>query len=211
MAIIAKNTSNSGFTPVPAGMHLARCYRIIDMGTQRSEYQGKVKFLRKIMMQFEVHSEDDQGLPLVTDKGEPLSISKNYTLSVGEKATLGIDLESWRGASFTADERKSFDISKVLGAWAMITVTKSIGNDGKEYTNISNVNPVPPAIKKQGLPEAVNPVQEFSLDTPDMDLFNTFSDKIKEKIKLSPEWKTMADPIASTSESNDDFNDDIPF
>lgn len=211
MAIIATAQSNSGFTPVPAGMHLARCYRIIDMGTQRSEYQGKVKFLRKIMMQFEVHSEDDQGNPLVTEKGEPLSISKNYTLSVGEKATLGIDLESWRGAAFTADERKSFDITKVLGAWAMITVTKSTGNDGKEYTNISNVNPVPPAIKKNGLPTPINPVQEFSLDTPDMDLFNSLSDKIKEKIKLSPEWKSLDGSQTTPSKGDDGFNDDIPF
>ena len=60
---------------VPAGSHLARCYRLVDLGTQRSDYEGNVKFLRKVMINWELHSEDDEGQPLVTDKGEPLSIS----------------------------------------------------------------------------------------------------------------------------------------
>jgi hypothetical protein len=47
-------------------MHLARCYRIVDLGTQKTEYQGQVKHLQKVMIQFEVHGEDDNGNALVT-------------------------------------------------------------------------------------------------------------------------------------------------
>lgn len=206
MSLIAKAESNSGsFTPVPPGMHLARCYRIIDLGTQKSTYKGTEKHLRKIMIQFEVHGEDDEGNPLLTDKGEPLSISKNYTLSLSEKATLSIDLESWRGAAFTAEERRGFELKKLLGVWAMISVTKAMGSDGKEYTNISNINPVPANIKKAGLPEGINDLKLFSTDDPDMELFGSFGDKLRAKIESSPEWKRRSGKQA------DPFDDDIDF
>lgn len=187
--IIAKSESTSNFTPVPPGMHLARCYRIVDVGTQKTVWKGEEKHNRKIMMQFEIHGEDDQGQPLVTTKGEPMSISKNYTLSLHENARLSIDLESWRGVAFTADERKGFSLEKLLGVWAMISITKALGNDGNEYTNISNINPVPASIKKAGLPEGHNPPKIFSIDNPDMDLFGTFSEKLQAKIAASPEWQ----------------------
>jgi hypothetical protein len=186
-------------------MHLARCYRIIDLGTQKSTYKGTEKHLRKIMIQFEVHGEDDEGNPLLTDKGEPLSISKNYTLSLSEKATLSIDLESWRGAAFTAEERRGFELKKLLGVWAMISVTKAMGSDGKEYTNISNINPVPANIKKAGLPEGINDLKIFSTEDPDMELFGSFGDKLRAKIESSPEWKRRSGKQA------DPFDDDIDF
>ena len=69
MSLTVKANSESSFTPVPAGMHLARCYRVIDLGTQKSEYMGEIKHLPKIMVQFEVHGEDENGHPLVTAKG----------------------------------------------------------------------------------------------------------------------------------------------
>lgn len=202
MSLIAKAESNSGFTPVPPGMHLARCYRIIDLGTQKSSYKGVEKQLHKIMIQFEVHGEDDEGNPLLTEKGEPLSISKNYTLSLAEKATLSIDLESWRGSAFTAEERKGFELKKLLGVWAMISVSKSIGNDGKEYTNIANINPVPSNIKKAGLPEGINDLKLFSIDEPDMELFGSFGDKLRAKIESSPEWQRRS------GKKTDGFEDD---
>ena len=78
MGLIAKDSGGgSEFTPVPAGMHLARCYRVIDLGTQDSTYLGTVTKKPKVMFQFEVHGEDDAGNPIVTAKGEPMSISKN--------------------------------------------------------------------------------------------------------------------------------------
>ncbi len=124
MALIARESGGGGtFTPVPPGMYLARCYRIVDLGTQKSEYLGQIKNLPKVMLQFEVHGEDDAGKPLVTAKGEPMSISKNFTLSLAEKATLRKDLQTWRGKEFTADELRGFQIDNVLGAWAMIAIS----------------------------------------------------------------------------------------
>ena len=224
MSLIAKDSGEGSFTPVPPGMHLARCYRIVDLGTQKSEYQGQVKYLQKVMIQFEVHGEDDKGKALLTNKGEPMSISKNYTLSLAEKATLRKDLQAWRGRDFTADELRGFELKNILGAWAMISVAKSIGNNGKEYTNIMSVNPVPVAIKKAGLPEGVNALAMFAISNPDMELFETFSNGLRDKIKASPEWQARegeeyargeqqsgAERQARQGSGFDDMDDDIPF
>ena len=213
MSLIAKYNSESSFTPVPPGMHLARCYRIVDKGTQKSEYQGQVKYVQKVMIQFEVHGEDDQGKPLLTNKGEPLSISKNYTLILAERATLRKDLASWRGKDFTNEELRGFELKNVLGIWGMISVSMAKGNNGKDYTNIMSINPVPAAIKKNGLPEGFNTTAMFTIENPDMELFETFSNGLREIIKSSPEWQARdgSNNQVRQGSSIGDMDDDIPF
>lgn len=218
MGLVAKETGSGGsFKPVPAGTHLARCYRIIDLGTQRVVGSFGEKNQPKIMVQFEIHSEDDSGAPLVTDKGEPLSISKNYTLSLSENATLRKDLTSWRGREFTPQELRGFELKNILGHWAMLSVTRAIGNNGKEYTNIIGISGVPSAIKKAGLPEGHNKPVLFNIAEADMDLFETFSQSIKQKIQASPEWnsffgKQYAKEQAQSAKSLElDQEDSIPF
>jgi hypothetical protein len=209
MALIAKESGGGTFTPVPPGMYLARCYRIVDLGTQKSEYLGQVKNLPKVMLQFEVHGEDEAGKPLVTAKGEPMSISKNFTLSLAEKATLRKDLQTWRGKEFTPEELRGFSVDNVLGAWAMIAITKAMGNNGKEYTNIANINSVPKAMKAN-LPEGHNKCASFYIANPDMAMFETFSDNLRAKIEQSPEWQDRVGK-KPTKSGFDDMEDDIPF
>ena len=217
MGLVAKATSGSNFVPVPAGMHLARCYRIIDLGTQKTTWQGTEKHLPKVMLQFEVHGNDESGKPIVTAKNEPMTISKNFTNSLGEKATLRQDLKSWRGRDFTQAELNRFELKNVLGAWAMITVATSLGQDGKEYTNITNINPVPSVVKQAGLPEGFNKTGVFWIEEPDMDMFETFGDGLKKKIESSPEWQNskntmyQKEQMAGAKSGFEDMVDDVPF
>ena len=216
MGLIAKDSGGGSFTPVAPGMHLARCYRIVDMGTQKTDFQGQIKHLQKVMLQFEVHGEDEDGKPLVTAKGEPMSISKNFTLSLAEKATLRLDLQAWRGRPFTADELRGFELKNVLGVWAMITAAKALGKNGKEFTNIVSINPVPVTIKRGGLPEGFNKLSSFDIDKPDMELFETFGNGLREKITSSPEWRArnqtpVSKPGAPDSGFDDMDDDSIPF
>lgn len=216
MGLTAKATSESKFIRVPAGMHLARCYRIIDLGTQSYEWQGQPKKNYKIMILWEVHGEDENGKALITDRGEPMSISKNYTMSLGEMSRLRADLKAWRGRDFTPEELRGFQLKNVLGAWCMLTVVHGDGNDGNPYANVSSVNPVPAAMRKAGLPEGVNPLAVFDLDNPDMALFDTFSNKLKAKIEASPEWKAKGSASEQyqkqqNASSFDDMESDIPF
>jgi hypothetical protein len=187
---------------------------VVDLGTQKTEWQGQTKYLAKIMIQFEVHGEDENGKPIITSKGEPMSISKNYTLSLAEKATLRKDLAGWRGRDFTPEELKGFELKNILGHWAMLSVAKSLGNNGKEYTNIMSVNPVPVAIKKAGLPVGFNDPAIFSIADADMDLFETFSKNLKEKIQASPEWQAREQYTkteTSGGQGMEDIDEDIPF
>jgi hypothetical protein len=55
----------------------------------------------------------------------------------------------------------------------------------------------------------------FVIDEPDMELFETFSNGLKEKIQGSPEWRARGqEPVSNSSSTGsgfDDMNDDIPF
>lgn len=218
MSFIVENTSTGGdFKPVPAGLHLARCYRIIDLGTQRSEYEGIEKHQRKIMLGWELHGKDDEGNELVTDRGDPLAIFKNYTLSWNDKANLRIDLQNWRNKPFTEEEMRRFDIQTILGAWCMLTVIQRPGKNGKLYANVKAVSPVPSVIKSAGLPPAINVNQVFRLADPDLELYETFGKGLKGMIEASPEWqayqgkKGAPNPVKAPSSGFDDMADDLPF
>lgn len=206
------------FERCPPGMHLARCYRIIDLGTQKTEYMGQTKYLHKIMIGWEIHGMKDDGTKLAMNDGRPFAIFKNYTLSWSEKANLRLDLQSWRGKPFTQEEMRRFDLKNVLGAWCMLNIIERPSKTGNNiYSNVDGVTPVPAMIKQNGLPAAVNANEIFNLTEPDMDLYSKFSDNLKAKIASSPEWEKLqggkpaqAAPIpAATTFSDDDS--DIPF
>ena len=214
MSLIA-SASGGNFKPVPAGMHLARCYRIIDLGTQTSEYQGKVNHQHKVMLGFEVHGEDAQGNPLRAETG-PMVISKTYTLSLNEKASLRNDLVSWRGRDFTAEEARAFDLKNVLGVWGMISVATT-ERDGREYSNITSINAIPLQIKKAGLPQGENELVYWTIQNGEQSVFEKFSKGIQEKIKSSPEYglrpprASAADYAKASGGHFDDLDDDKPF
>lgn len=177
------------FERCPAGAHLARCYRIADLGTQKSEYMGETKYLHKIMVGWEIHGMNDDGSKITMNDGRPFAIFKNYTHSWSDKANLRIDLQSWRGRPFNEEEMLKFDLANVLGAWCMLNVIERQGQNGNTYSNVAGVTPVPAMIKKNGLPEAVNKNEIFNIAQPDMEVFNGFSDNLKKKIESSPEWQ----------------------
>lgn len=218
MSFFVENTAPTGdFKQVPAGLHLARCYRMVDLGTQTSEYDGVQKQQRKIMLGWELHGKDDDGNELVTDRGDPYAIFKNYTLSWNDKANLRIDLQNWRNKPFTESEMKRFDIQSILGAWCMVTVIQRPGKNGKMFSNVKGVAPVPSVIKSAGLPQAINPNQVFRIAEPDYELFETFGKGLKAMIEESPEWqaiqgrKAAPTPVKASSNGFDDMEDDLPF
>jgi hypothetical protein len=211
------------FKPTPSGMHLARCYRIIDIGTQKGEYKGQVNFNHKVMIGWELFGEDNDGNPLKMDDGKPMGMWKTYTLSWSEKATLRQHLQSWRGKPFTPEELRKFDLKNVLGAFCMLNVVHELSTDGsgKIFSKISTVSPVPKVVKDAGLPAPVNKNTIFSIAEPDMELFNSLSDNTKQKIQGSPEWiklHTQQTPerhhppmTKGVAGQGTDEDDDIPF
>ena len=215
--IVEASGGGREFKTVPAGTHLARLYRIVDLGTQTSQFDGgEVKMQRKVMFGWEIHGEDDNGAPLLTEEGKPMAVFKNYTLSWNEAATLRKDLQGWRGQPWTDKEAARFDLKNVLGQWCMLNIIHRPGNkDGKIFANVASISPVPGFLKKQGLPEGHNELQMFRLGDPDWELFETFSKGLKAKIESSPEYKALANTGASEKKSlasmSNDLDEDIPF
>lgn len=211
MGFIAKDAGEGNFKRVPAGVYIGRCFSLIDLGTQLSSGQYGEKMQHKIRIGWELFGEDEQGQPLtiVTNGKEmPLTISKSYTVSLHEKSSLRKDLSAWRGRDFTDEEAKAFDISKLIGAYCMVNITTSESN-GKTYSNVGGLTPLPGALKNSK-PAAVHAVVLFDLDSPDMAVFDTFHDKLKETIQRSPEWKKNQRTPA-TGSGFDDLTDDVPW
>lgn len=214
MGFIAKDSGGGGnFKRVPAGVFIGRCYSLIDLGTQRTDGQYGVKMQHKIKIGWELFGEDEQGAPLtITVDGVdlPMTISKSYTMSMHEKASLRRDLAAWRGRDFTDEEEAAFDVSKLLGAYCMINVTTS-ENNGKTYSNVGGITPLPGALKNSK-PAPVHKHVVFDLDKPDMEVFATFHEKLQDAIKRSPEWADLHGTAPKAKgDAFADMEEDIPF
>ena len=164
------------FELAPAGVHKARCFKVIDLGSKHDDKWNKM--IHKITFAFEIPS------ALVEATGEPFIIYAQFTLSMHEKGYLRPFLESWRGKNFTDDQAEEFDIVDVLGVPATINI---IHNDG--YANVKTIMP----LAEEDAPLAVNEPLSLVLNKEDFseEVFNNLSDNMKEKIVQTPEYKLL--------------------
>ena len=113
-------------------------------------------------------------------------ISREFTASFGEKSNLRKMLESWRGRTFTPDEVKAFDISKLAGAPCMLSVIHSTKGD-KTFANINGIIQVPTGVT---VPERVHPTIIYDIaDLDKSEVFGQIPEWIQNKIKESEEFK----------------------
>lgn len=208
MGFIAKDTGGGDFKRVPPGVHIGRCIGVIDLGTQEVEWQGDKKLQHKLMIKWELFGEDENGDPLTIDvdgRSMPLTIAKRYTVSLSDKSRMRADLATWRGRDFTPEELAQFDVSKLAGAYCMVNVTTSETN-GKTYSNVANLTPLPSALKN-AKPAGIHPIVLFDIDAPDMKVYATFYDKLRETIQASMEWKTKGTRRNITESASHAFQD----
>lgn len=201
--------SDSGggdFAQAPAGTHVARCIKMIDIGTQFGEYQGKPNALRKVVIGFELPNEL---MPDGEYAGKPFIANKYYTASLGEKANLRKDLVNWRGREFTDEELMGFESKNILGKPCMIQLTP---ND-KGKVKITGVMALP---KGTVAPPQINESFYFSLERDEFNsaAFDGLSDYYKDLILKTPEFQALqgkSDPVKKGNHAPADFEDDIPF
>jgi hypothetical protein len=208
--VVKRTSASRKFKLVPAGSHLARCYRLVDLGTQKTEYLGTPKINRKIMLGWELFGEDEDGQPLVTEENKPMAIFKNYTMSWADMSTLRKDLQSWRNKAFTPKEMDEFDLKTIVGAYCMLNVVHK-STENNIYANVGGIGPVPTIIKQAGLPSPVNENQIFMISKPDMRIFETFGEGLRNKIESSPEWQMRNKRVVQVPSAFDDMSDDVPF
>jgi hypothetical protein len=181
MGLIAKNEVGEKGV-IPAGTHVARCYGIIDLGTQYSEKFGR--WANKIMIQFELPAD-------LMDDGRPSVISKTYTLSLNDKASLKKDLESWLGRPVTADEKRDgFALGSMLGAACLLSILHG-ENAEKAYAYIAGVMSIPEGMV---VPDAVNPVVLYDIKGGEDGIYAKLPDWVKNLIQQSREFKGDEEP-----------------
>ena len=198
------DTGSGDFEQPPIGTHVGRCVKMIDIGTQRGEYQGKATMKRQVIIGFELPNE------LMSDgdyAGKPFTVSKFYTASLSEKANLRKDLANWRGRDFTEEELRGFEAKNILGKSCMLSLTPN----EKGKVRITGVMALP---KGTQVPEQINSTVYLSLEPGEFspETFEALSDGYKKLIKVSPEWTELQKPSAQKDRSHfADMEDDIPF
>ena len=180
MSIVAKGgEKSSSFPSVPVGVHKARCIKVIDLGTQKNEFEGNISWKRQILVIWEVPEQ-------TSETSEPLTISKFYTLSLHEKSNLGIDLTSWRGRPFSETEKKGFDISKLIGHTCLLNVIQ-----GNKNNKIGSIMPLP---KGDKIAEQYHTGVVFDLEKyqkGQKEIFNQLSEGIRNIILRSKELEGL--------------------
>jgi len=188
MSLIAKQSGGGSIAPIEAGTHPAVCISLIDIGDQWNE--NFKKSARKVVIQWEITDEQ------ITVDGKQVNrtMSQTYTMSLNERSALYRDLIAWRGKPFTDEERKAFDLHKVLGVPCLLTVTHQERN-GSTYANISAITK---AMKGMDIKRTL-PLFTFDLDEDPLEKLESMPAWIVEKIKAS---STYQDRVAGSA--NDD-------
>lgn len=194
---LGKAKSSSTRPQAPEGNHPAICVQVLDLGTQKGEWKGKPKLNRKIRITWELPEEK-----AVFDeaKGEqPFLVSRTYNFSVSEKSTFRKDLESWRGRAFTEEELNSFDIEKLLGAGAMVTIV----HNENGYSDVSTVAALPKQLKAI-MPKPINPTVYYSVEDGKNVTYEALPDFLRKMADECEEWLHPADGEAPAPTDTDD-------
>ena len=134
MPIIAK-AGSAKFAPAPEGPQQAVCVDIVDLGLVEQTWGEETT--EKPMVRLVWHSAE-----IDPETAEPFQIQKRYTLSLHEKASLRKDLEAWRGRAFTDEELAGFDLEKLIGVNAFLSITHNVSK-GTTYANVTSLMRLP--------------------------------------------------------------------
>lgn len=202
MSLTVSQGNQQEFEVTPEGTYIARCFKVIDLGTQTVEWMGEKKFQKKVLVSWELLDPEAK-----MKDGRPFAVTKRYTASLHEKAQLRKDLQNWRGKRFTEEELEGFSLKNILGTYCQIQVVHTESN-GNTYANVDAI------MSTREKPEGVNPLVHFDIDEPDMKVLESLSERLRGLIESSPEWRAKDAPAKDeVAEVGDEpINlDDIPF
>lgn len=194
--VTVRNQDREFEMPEP-GSYPAVCYKVVDLGTQESEFQGKKLRRRQVVIGWELAEK--------MESGEHFIVSGFYTASLGEKAKLRAMLESWRGSPFTKDELEGFNIGVLLGKTCIVSLIKN----EKDKIKVSAVGKMMKGVAPHVL---VNKIVHLDLEKFDQAVFDGLSDKMKDIIRRSPEYHALLNPKAIDEvEPEGAIVEDVPF
>jgi len=172
---ISRTEKKREYKPVPEGAHVARCYRLVDIGLQDNPFDDKIH--NKIILGFEFPK-------ILMEDGKPMTADyfPHLTLSFSELSNLHDILLSWVGNKVMMSER--FDLLDLLGKPATVTVAHK--SNKKDPTRVyGNIVSVTGLIDGVDCPPLMNDIQKFALSE-----FNApeTHDQSQKEFDALPEW-----------------------
>jgi hypothetical protein len=193
--------SGGDFERPDNGSYPARCIQVVELGTHDKEWKGEFSKKEELMITWEISE-------LMQD-GKPFVVNWRGTNSLSDKANLFKMLNAWRGKSFTPQELNEFHLGKLLDATCLLSVITEVGNNGKEYTNVSTIMPIPKGMKAI---DRVNDLVDFGIGEIGSQEFNSLWPWVQAIIERSDEGKEFAGQGAPASSGGANVpDDDIPF
>lgn len=210
---------------VPAGTHVARFYKFMNLGTRYQEYMGVMKDYPDtlINISFELPLELNE-YEVETDGvkekvSKPFSISREFTLSMGSKSNLRPIVEGILGVQLTDEEASAFDLESIVGMACLVTVTHRKSADGqKTYANLTATSPL---MKGMVAPDAINPPVIQNVNYMTVEEIDALPDWLGTKMKDSDEFKrkigtaitaNTGAPVNTEKYPEEEINpEDIPF
>lgn len=180
------------------GSHLARCYAVIDLGSQPHTWGDEIKLSRDVRISFELPHSLMEGLYNAEMRGKPFTAHLTVKQSLHPAARLRKLLEGWRGKRFEAASIEAFNPSNLVGQCCRLSLILSDSG----YVNIDSIA----TAKKDeiaSMPAKFNAGVFFSLAPEEFSqrVFDGLSDKTKEKIKATPEWAYLMDPKSNANDA----------
>lgn len=172
-----KDRAKPKVPPVEAGVYMAVCIGVIDLGEQYSE---KFKnYSNKCMIVWELPGETIE----VDGEMKPRQLSKEFAFSGSSKSNLRKFIESWNSKSYSDEEFMEFDLFDQIGKPCQLNV---VLNETKEYANVDNLMPIPRGFPA---PTTDTPFVRWDMEKWNDDVFKALPEWIQEKITKSTQYQ----------------------
>lgn len=195
----------------PQGTFRATVYRVVYLGTIKTEYKGEIKFVPKVDITWELNDETK-----VWKEGEPAKpqvVSKEFSFSMGDKSKLKPIIEGIIGKGLSQDEAYAFKIEDLLGMSSQLSIKHGVSETGKPKFEVTTS----PYLKGTEKPIPFNEPKLLTYKKWSQDVFDSLPTFMKEKMMETEEYeltitnkgKKTATPIEYPQEDID--SGDIPF
>lgn len=198
MSLRATDSGSGEFEQPEPGSYIARCFKVIDLGTQPQTFMGKPSNPKpQVVLYFELLA-DEEGKPCPTSDGGTFNVVNTYTASTNAKATLRKHIDAWRGVPLTEKEAADFDIGKLLGKYCRLQVILKSSADGtRTYVNIASVG------STKMKPAGANDLTKYEIDEKTGGAYEQLPQWIKDKLELAAEWKTPKETVVDGDITDD--------
>ena len=184
----------------PVGNHIARCFQIVDLGTQDNPRYGNTS--HKVRISWELCEQ-------LHDFGrgagkEPFAVNMSVNFFVGKNSNFTKLLEGWKGGTFSDSELETFEMKRLVGKACMVNVVH-VTKEDVDYANVASVSPIP-AKWRDGVPAMHNKPLYFDVDMgPNSAEFKALPEFLQKMIEKCHEWRGSGSSLPPGSEDEDPF------